>query len=82
MLLYTLVLFAATLLPYLHGMSGWPYLAAAVVLGSMFIWHAYVLWREYSDAQARKTFKFSILYLTLLFAALLIDHYAMPWIAS
>ncbi len=80
-LLYTLVLFAATLLPYLHGMSGWPYLAAAVVLGLMFIRHAHVLWRTYTEAQARKTFKFSILYLTLLFAALLVDHYAMPWIS-
>ncbi len=81
-LLYTLVLFAATLLPYLHGMSGVIYLAAAIVLGLMFIQHAVVLWRVYTEVQARKTFKFSILYLTLLFAALLVDHYAMPWLAT
>lgn len=73
--LYTLVLFAATLLPFVAGMSGWPYLAAAVVLGALFIAHAWTLWRHYSDRQARKTFRFSIVHLSLLFAALLVDHY-------
>ena len=73
--LYTLVLFAATLLPFISGMSGWFYLASAVVLGVMFIGHAWKLWRVYSDQLARKTFRFSILHLSLLFAALLIDHY-------
>jgi len=74
-LLYTWVLFAATLLPYLTGMSGLFYLFSAVVLGQAFCWHAWKLWREYSDAFARKTFLFSIWHLSLLFAALLIDHY-------
>jgi protoheme IX farnesyltransferase len=79
-LLYSLVLLAATLLPWLYGMSGLLYLAAALVLGGLFIAHAWKLWRVYSDAQARKTFRFSILYLSLLFAALLLDHYLSPWI--
>ena len=73
--LYTWVLLAASLLPFLTGMSGWFYLAAALVLGLMFCWHAHKLWRAYSDAYARKTFLFSIWHLSLLFAALLIDHY-------
>jgi heme o synthase len=79
-LLYTVVLFAATLLPFIYGMSGWIYLVAAVVLGSLFILYAWQLWREYSDALARKTFRFSLWHLSLLFAALLIDHYLGPWI--
>ena len=78
-LLYTLVLFAATLLPFIIGMSGWIYLACAVVLGGWFIAFGWMLWRDYSDALARKTFRFSILHLSLLFAALLLDHYLMPW---
>ncbi len=80
-LLYTLVLFAATLLPFITGMSGWPYLVAATVLGLMFIGYGVRLWRSYSDALARRTFRFSILYLALLFAALLIDHYLRPWLS-
>ncbi len=79
-LLYTLVLFAATLLPFIIGMSGWLYLAAAVVLGAGFIAYGWRLWRNYSDALARKTFRFSLWHLSLLFAALLIDHYLMPWL--
>ena len=78
MLLYTLVLFAATLLPYLFGMSGVIYLIAAIGLGGVFTAYAFVLWRDYSDALARRTFRFSILYLALLFAALLVDHYLRP----
>jgi protoheme IX farnesyltransferase len=74
-LLYTFVLFAATLLPFVSGMSGWFYLASAVALGAVFIGYAWKLWRAYSDALARKTFRFSILHLSLLFAALLVDHY-------
>jgi heme o synthase len=76
-LLYTFVLFAATLLPFVQGMSSWFYLASAVVLGGMFIAYAFALWREYSDALARKTFRFSIWHLSLLFAALLLDHYLL-----
>ncbi|MDH5339890.1 MAG: UbiA family prenyltransferase, partial [Rubrivivax sp.] len=74
-LLYTLVLFAATLLPFVSGMSGVFYLACAVALGAGFSGYAWKLWRNYSDALARKTFRFSILHLSLLFAALLADHY-------
>jgi len=80
-LLYTIVLFAATLLPFVNGMSGWIYLVAAVVLGLMFMAYAWQLWRDYSDALARRTFRFSIWHLSLLFAALLLDHYLSPWIA-
>ena len=76
--LYTLVLFAATLLPFVADMSGPIYLAAAIVLGVMFSGYAFRLWRRYSDALAKKTFRFSIVYLTLLFAALLVDHYLWP----
>ncbi len=76
--LYTLVLFAATLLPFISGMSGVVYLAAAIVLGGMFSGYAWKLWRRYSDSLARRTFRFSIVYLSALFAALLVDHYASP----
>jgi protoheme IX farnesyltransferase len=81
-LLYTVVLFAATLLPFTYRMSGWIYLGAAVVLGIWFIAYAFRLWRNYSDALARRTFRFSIWHLSLLFAALLIDHYASPWLST
>lgn len=74
-LLYTLILFGVTLLPFATRMSGWLYLVSAVLLGGLFIAHAWKLYKDYSDALARKTFRFSILYLFLLFAALLVDHY-------
>jgi len=77
-LLYTLVLFAATLLPFIFGMSGVIYLVSAVLLGAGFIGYAWKLWRNYSDELARSTFRFSILHLSLLFAALLLDHYLRP----
>ena len=77
-LLYTLVLFAATLLPFVFGMSGRLYLVAAVLLGAAFTAYAWALWRHYSDALARRTFRFSIVHLSLLFAALLVDHYLEP----
>jgi heme o synthase len=80
--LYTVVLFAGTLLPFVQGMSGWIYLACAIVLGGVFMVYGFRLWREYSDALARRTFRFSILYLSLLFAALLLDHYLSPWLAQ
>ena len=75
---YTLCLAVVTLMPFFIGMSSWFYLAAAVVLNVMFIAHAWRIWRNYSDRMAQKTFRFSILYLSLLFAALLVDHY-LPW---
>jgi protoheme IX farnesyltransferase len=74
-LLYTLVLFASALLPFAYGMSGWIYLAAALALSSVFVAYAVLLYVRYSDALARRTFRYSIAYLALLFAALLVDHY-------
>ncbi len=74
-LLYTFLLFACTLLPYAYGSSRTIYLVSAVVLGGVFLFYAFKLWRNYSDALARTTFRYSILYLSLLFAALLVDHY-------
>ena len=76
-LLYTFVLFAACLLPFVYGMSHWLYLAAAVVLGVGFCLYAWQLWRDYSDALARRTFRFSLIHLSVLFAALLLDHYLL-----
>jgi protoheme IX farnesyltransferase len=76
-LLYTFVLMAACLMPFIYGMSSWLYLAAAVVLSLGFIGYAWALWRNYSDALARKTFRFSLIHLSALFAALLVDHYLL-----
>ena len=76
LLLYTLLLTACTLLPFAVGMAGWIYLLSAVVLDAVFLSYAIRLLRAYSDALARRTFAYSILYLSALFAALLVDHYA------
>ena len=74
-LLYTFVLFASSLLPFAYGMSGWLYLVAALALSGVFVAYAVRLYVAYSDALARRTFRYSIYYLALLFAALLVDHY-------
>ena len=74
-LLYTLILFAVSLLPYVIRMSGVPYLIAALALGALFIGYALGIYRAYSDVLAQKTFRYSIAYLASLFAALLVDHY-------
>ena len=74
-LLYTIILFACTLLPFAAGMSGIVYLAAALALGIQFLYYAIRIYIDYSDPLAQKTFRFSISYLALLFAALLVDHY-------
>jgi len=74
-LLYTILLLIVTLLPYLTGMSGLIYLATAVILGLGFIFYAVKMMRHTDDKTAMKTFFYSINYLMLLFAALLIDHY-------
>jgi heme o synthase len=74
-LLYTLILFAVSLLPYVVRMSGLGYLLAASLLGSIFVGYALRIYFAYSDAVAKKTFRYSIAYLALLFAALLVDHY-------
>jgi len=74
-LLYTFILFAACLMPFIYGMSGWLYLAVAIAVSIGFTGYAFALWRNYSDALARKTFRFSLIHLSVLFAALLVDHY-------
>jgi heme o synthase len=74
-LLYTVVLAAACMLPFVYGMSSWLYLAVAIGLSAGFCLYAFWLWRDYSDALARKTFRFSLIHLSVLFAALLVDHY-------
>ena len=74
-LLYTFVLFAACLMPFIYRMSGWFYLVSAVLLSIGFCGYGWALWRTYSDELARKTFRFSLIHLSLLFAAILIDHY-------
>jgi len=74
-LLYTMILFGASLMPFAIGMSGIPYLAAAVALGGAFLYYAVRIYVSYSDALAQRTFRFSIAYLAALFAALLVDHY-------
>ena len=74
-LLYTIILFVVTVLPFAMRMSGFIYLGSALLLNTVFMAYAIGLYRQYSDTLARSMFKFSILYLTLLFAALLVDHY-------
>jgi len=74
-LLYTVILFACSLAPFATRMSGLIYLGAAVALGMVFLRYAVKIYVAYSDALARRTFRYSIFYLTALFAALLIDHY-------
>ncbi len=75
--LYTLALFAACLMPFVYGMSSWLYLLVAAVLSLGFCAHAFWLWQDYSDALARRTFRFSLIHLSALFAALLLDHYLL-----
>jgi protoheme IX farnesyltransferase len=74
-LLYTLILFGVSLLPYAVRMSGLPYLLAALALGGVYLGYACRIYLSYSDALAQKAFRYSIVYLAALFAALLVDHY-------
>jgi protoheme IX farnesyltransferase len=74
-LLYTIILFAVSLLPFAVRMSGWLYLAAALALGTVYLGYAVRLYTAYSDRLARRCFRYSIVYLAALFAALLVDHY-------
>jgi len=74
-LLYTVILAAVTLMPFVTRMSGAIYLSAAVALNAVFLWYAVRIHVAYSDRLAQRTFRYSIFYLTALFAALLIDHY-------
>ena len=74
-LLYTVILVTVTLMPCATGMSGWIYLVSALALDGVFLWYAVQIYRAYSDDLAKRAFRYSILYLMLLFAALLLDHY-------
>jgi protoheme IX farnesyltransferase len=74
-LLYTIILFAVSLLPFAVRMSGWLYLATALALGAVYLGYAVRLYSAYSDRLARRCFRYSIVYLAALFAALLVDHY-------
>jgi protoheme IX farnesyltransferase len=74
-LLYTVILVTVSLMPYGVGMNGWLYLVFALALDAVFMRYAWKIYRVYSDSLARRAFRYSILYLTLLFAALLADHY-------
>lgn len=81
-LLYTFMLLAVTLIPFVINMTGLIYLAGAVGLGLMFIYHAWKLYRGKSDEHAMKTFAYSIVYLSGIFVFLLVDHYARIFFRS
>lgn len=71
---YTVMLALAAFMPITMGMAGWIYLVAAVVLNGLFLGYAIRLYRNYSDALSRETFRYSIVYLAATFAALLLDR--------
>ena len=73
--LYTIALAATSTLPYVVHMSGLIYLVCALILSGVFLWYSWQNYRHYTDLIARKTFTYSIIYLSLLFASLLVDHY-------
>jgi protoheme IX farnesyltransferase len=73
--LYSIALAATTLLPFAVKMSGLIYLVSAVALNAVFLWYSWRMYRHYTDLIARKAFTWSIIYLSLLFVALLVDHY-------
>ncbi len=79
-LFYTVLLVVVTVLPFAAGMSGWFYLGGALVLGAMFIWHAWKLMDPPDELYAMKVFSYSIVYLMALFAFLLVDHWLLPWL--
>ncbi len=80
-LLYTILLFIVTMIPFLVQMSGLIYLSGAIALGVGFLYYAIMLYREeHPDEVAMKTFGYSIFYLSLLFVFLLADHYARVFI--
>lgn len=78
---YTILLVIVTTLPYLTGMSGLIYLAGVTVLNFGFLWYAWKLLRPHDDRLPMETFSYSVIYLMLLFAFLLADHYLMTLIA-
>ena len=75
-LLYTLILVAVSLLPFATKMSGWPYLLSACALGGVYLYYAVRIFVDYSDRLAQSAFRYSIVYLAALFAALLLDHWS------
>jgi protoheme IX farnesyltransferase len=75
LLFYTLILVATTLLPFATGMAGWFYLGTVAVLDAVFLFYAVSIWRRYSDALAKRTFAYSIFFLAMLFAGLMVDHF-------
>jgi protoheme IX farnesyltransferase len=74
-LFYTVILIAVTMLPFATRMSGLVYLCSAIALDGVFLYYAIRIYRDYSDRLAQTTFRYSIVYLSLMFAALLLDHY-------
>lgn len=74
-LFYTVILSGLSLLPFATQLSGWIYLISAVILNGIFLIYAVRIYTHYSDALAKRTFAYSIIYLSVLFAALLVDHY-------
>lgn len=81
-LLYTVLLFVATLLPFVVGMSGWFYLGGALVLGAMFLWYAWRLLDPPDEFFAMRVFNYSVVYLMALFAFLLVDHWLLPFLQA
>ncbi|MGJ7915742.1 heme o synthase [Massilia sp. LXY-6] len=79
--LYSVALAACTLLPFAVGMSGLLYLLAAIGLNAVFLRYGWLVHKHYSDQIARKAFAWSIVYLSLLFAALLVDHYVKQYLS-
>ncbi|HEU4813095.1 MAG TPA: heme o synthase [Xanthomonadaceae bacterium] len=79
-LLYTVLLVLATLLPWATGMSGVFYLGGALVLGVVFVWHAWKLLDPPDEFYAMRVFNYSVVYLMALFAFLLLDHWLLPWL--
>jgi len=81
LLLYTLILVATTLLPFATRMAGGFYMGTVAVLDAVFLFYAVSIWRRYSDALAKRTFAYSIFFLAMLFAALMVDHF-LPLLAA
>jgi protoheme IX farnesyltransferase len=79
-LLYTILLVAVSVLPWVAGMSGVFYLGAALFLGAVFVWYAWKLQNPPDELFAMQVFKYSIIYLMALFAFLLVDHWLLPWL--
>lgn len=75
-LLYTLILVAVSLLPFATKMSGWLYLLSACALGGIYLYYAVRIFVDYSDRLSQRAFRYSIVYLSALFAALLLDHWS------